>query len=338
MNTWAGEAELVQGALQALQHATGLRAQIAESSGRHIVIESDDQRTFKLTYCTKQVIDRRDQLAAHKTLHGDAMLITRAISHAMAEHCRELNIQFADHAGNCYLQQPGLFVFITGLKAAVTEKSTMTRGLTPAALRVMLAVLTHPAILNGSVRQIAEAASISHGAAGTALNVLEQAGYFSTTNTRGRTLAMPERWLDTWTEGYLGRIRPKLEKRTMTTSLTVQEMLDRITPSMHEVTLGGETAAAYRKLGLKPGMLTLYVNFGDPNVLRQLVRELKLHRDVQGEVELISMFWNTNALSSFPAVPDALIYADLIGAGDARTMEVASSLRKEICHYVESET
>ena len=49
------------------------------------------------------------------------------------------------------------------------------------------------------------------------------------------------------------------------------------------------------------------------------------------------MFWNTKELPCFPTVPDALIYADLVGTGDERTMEIATYLRKEICDYVASE-
>ncbi|BDT56993.1 hypothetical protein MasN3_04870 [Massilia varians] len=118
-------------------------------------------------------------------------------------------------------------------------------------------------------------------------------------------------------------------------SLTV--LLDRVTPRMREVALGGELAAAYRNFGLKPGSLSLYIDFGDQRVLKELVQELKLRRDPQGPVELVSMFWNTNELLCFPTVPDALIYADLVGMGDARTMEVAEKLRKEICFDVENQ-
>lgn len=145
-------------------------------------------------------------------------------------------------------------------------------------------------------------------------------------------------WLDAWTEGCLGRIRPKLEKYTMSAPIPLPAVLERVTPRVREVELGGEAAAACRGMGLKPGALTLYINFDDPSVARSLVQELKLRRDPDGKIELVNMFWNTIELASFPTVPDALIYADLVGTGDERTMEIARNLRKEICKYVTSES
>ncbi len=264
----------------------------------------------------------------------------------MAAQCRELGIQFIDHAGNCFLRQQGLFVFVSGSREQAGDQSLVKRGLTPAALRLVFAILARPEILNSNVRNIAEIASISHGAAGIALRVLEEMGLITFSRAGQRLLAMPQRWLDVWTEGYLGRIRPKLEKLRMSTSVSMAAMLDRMSPQFREVViggkaaaiyLGGEAAAAANKLGLKPGALTLYVNFRDPYVLRTLVQEFKLRADPDGPIELVDMFWNTIELPGFPTVPDALIYADLVGTGDERTMEVAGILRKEICEHLESQ-
>jgi len=229
-------------------------------------------------------------------------------------------------------------VYVSGERANVKERPVTMRGLTPAALQLVFAVLTRPDILNSSVRKIAEVASISHGAAGSALVILEEMGFLRTSTAGRRMSAPPQRWLDAWTEGYLGRVRPKLETVRMSSINSVGALIERVNPRLREVALGGEAAAAYRNLGLKPGTLSLYVDFRSPHVVKDLVQELKLRRDPHGPVELVSMFWNTFELPCFPTVPDALIYADLVGNGDARTMEVANQLRKEISFDVESKT
>lgn len=328
-------------AAESLAQTTGLHLQVlshnnASYDGR-VVIKTADGRTFDLPYDVKTTIDRRDQLLSFKHRHDDAVLITRELSRKMAEQCRELGIQFIDHAGNCYLQQPGLFVFVTGLKETSKPGQTSTRGFTPATLRVVFAVLTCPPILNSNVRRIAEVASISHGAAGSALVLLEEAGFFTSAPSGRRILAMPERWLDAWTEGYLGRIRPKLQKYRMSAPVPISAVLERISPQYSEVVLGGEAASAARDSGLKPGTITLYIDLRDPAVMRNLVQELTLRRDPEGKIELVDMFWNTRELSDFPTVPAALMYADLIGTGDQRTMEIAAELRKEICADVENQ-
>jgi hypothetical protein len=327
----------VKKAIDVLSRTTGLVTGIlAPTAGDHDgrVKISANGNSFDLPYEVKATIDRRDQLMTFKTRHRDTLLITPSLSSAMSEQCRELDIQFIDHAGNCYLRQAGLFVFISGAKDHSKMKAAATRGLTPAALRVVFAILTLPSTLNSNVRRIAEVASVSHGAAGAALVMLEGMGLLGSARTGRRLLAMPERWLDVWTEGYLGRIRPKLEKHRMSSPFPMSEILDRAQPEMREVALGGEAAAACLNMGLKPGALTLYIDLDDPGVMRNLAQALKLRRDPEGKIELVNMFWNTEALQCFPTVPDALIYADLVGSGDERVMEIAAKLRKEICNYV----
>lgn len=326
---------------EALHQTTGLDANIIERQGSDhdglLVIGADHGHTYELPFEVKPIIDRRDQLLRFKAKDSGRLLLTRSLSNAMVTECRQMDLQFIDQAGNCFLRQPGLYVYVTGRREIAKENPALTRGLTPAALRLVFAILARPDILNSSVRKMAEVASISHGAAGGALAMLEEMGFLSSPRSGQRMLVAPQRWLDAWTEGYLGRIRPKLETIRMSSASPLAALIDRVNPRMREVALGGEAAAAYRHFGLKPGTLSLYVNFGDPHALKALVHELKLRRDPQGPVELVSMFWNINELLSFPTVPDALIYADLVGIGDARTLEVAEKLRKDICFDVENQ-
>lgn len=325
--------------LGGLRRTTGLSAGIRFTDrpqpDTQLVIDARDGEVYYWTVVNKPSIDRRDQLVTFKNKHGGAVLITRSLSSFMVAQCRELDIQFIDHAGNCFLHQPGFFAYVCGATVETKEKTPSTRGLTPAALRVMLAILTRPALLNSNVRTIAHVAMVSHGAAGSALTMLENMGFLSSSHTGRRVLAMPERWLDAWAEGYLGRLRPKLQKMRMSAPHPIASMLDRFNPQMREIIWGGEAAAAQRGLGLKPGALTLYVDFQDPQVVKEFVKEYRLRHDPDGQIELVGIFWNTIELASFPFAPDALIYADLIGTGDARTFEVADVLKRDICRDVE---
>lgn len=328
-------------ATEALCQATGIHAYLSRRDGSGqdalLLVDAGNGSKHAFPFEVKPAIDRRDQLLRFKVQHNGSVLITRSLSNAMVGECRQLDLQFIDQAGNCYLHQPGLYMFVSGRRAVAAENPALRRGLTYAALRLVFAILTRPDILNSSVRKMAEVASISHGAVGGALATLEEMGLLSSPRPGQRMLTMPQRWLDAWTEGYLGRLRPKLETVRMSSANPLATLIDRVTPRMRSVALGGEVAAAHRHFGLKPGTCSLYVNFEDPHALKALVSELKLRRDPQGPVELVSMFWNTDELPSFPTVPDILIYADLIRIGDARTMEVAEKLRKEICLDLENQ-
>lgn len=328
-------------AIEALHNSTGLRAETfqPEHDGPDICLHVDagDMRTYRFACEIKTPIDRRSQLITFKDRHKGAVLITRSLSSALAAECRRLGIQFIDQSGNCYLSQPGFIAYVSGLKSTEPDQPTTMRGLTPAALQVVFAVLSQPAILDRSVRHIAEVASISHGAAAAALTVLEGRGLVSSATTGRRQLLMPQRWLDAWTEGYLGRIRPKLEKYSMSSPMPLSTLLEQFSSRMHEIVLGGEAAAAHLGMGLKPASLSLYADLADAAIMRRLVQEFKLRRDPNGPIELINIFWNTHALTSFPTVPPPLIYADLVGAADDRSMEVASTLGQEICKHADSQ-
>lgn len=329
----------IEMALDALHRTTGLKADVARKTMHadlEMTIQANDGQVYSWMCEMKPNVDRRDQLLTFKHKHHDKVMITRALSAFMAAQCRELDIQFIDYSGNCFLRQGSLLVYVFGAKEETRDKVSVPRGLTPAVLQVVLAVLTQPDILNTNIRAIAQMASISRGAAAAALNTLVALGFLSISTTGRRLVVMPQRWLDAWTEGYLGRIRPKLQKMRMRSPHSVANLLELIGPKMGEFVWGGEAAAHKLSLGIKPEMLTLYVKFTEPQVLSNAVKEYKLRRDPDGPIELVDLFWNAIELQSFPTVPDALIYADLIGAGDTRSLEIANTLRKAICRHVES--
>lgn len=332
--------EPLRRAMKAFAHTTGLTILLTKQQSEcdgNMTVACPDGRTLELVFDVKSKVDRRDQLSTFKFQHDGAVLITRALSAVMADQCRQLGIQFLDSAGNCYLNQPGLFVLVSGQKDAAANHVATLRGLTPAALRLMFAVLGKPSLLGTTVRHMADVAAISHGAAGTALRMLEETGLIGKNTTGQRMLVAPGRWLDAWTEGYLGRLRPKLDTYRMSAPIPLASTLDGLSPALHEmIKYGGETAAANLALGLKPGALTLYIDMRQPHVMRDLVQELKLRRDSAGKIELVEMFWNTRELPSFPNVPDALIYADLIGSGDERNLEIAATLKARIIDDVAS--
>jgi hypothetical protein len=277
--------EPLHSALSALERLTGLRASLEihrSASDGQITFKSPTGHAATLAYEVKANIDRQDQLAAFEHLHGGALLVTRSLSSAMIEQCRRRDIQFIDLSGNCFLRQPGMFVFVSGRRENVSAQVSATRGLTPAALRVVFAGLSQPAILHGSVRRIAEIANISHGAAGIALVTLEETGLIGKTPSGRRMMVHPERWLDAWTEGYLGRLRPKLTTFRMSAATALSSLLEQVSPVTQELLLGGEAAAKHAHLGLKPGALTLYIDVQNEHVMRNLVRELKLRRDPDG--------------------------------------------------------
>lgn len=76
---------------------------------------------------------------------------------------------------------------------------------------------------------------------------------------------------------------------------------------------------------LTPGTITVYVD-GPPG---QLIVDQKLRKDPNGNVLMRKQFWKF-AMEDWKytqLVPPVLIYADLIGTGDARCIETAGRIR-----------
>ena len=128
-------AELIETALQGLQRTTGLAAQI---------IRGEQPKTIHLD---RQQFDAVIEIEAHGRKHkfaveakigvrGEVLTQTRAlwpheqqprllfvapyITNYLAEKCREIKLPFLDAAGNAYLEDDDLFVFVTGQKKTQT--------------------------------------------------------------------------------------------------------------------------------------------------------------------------------------------------------------------------
>jgi hypothetical protein len=98
----------------------------------------------------------------------------------IAELCRELHLPFLDTAGNVYLHEPGLLVFVKGQRARSADipgTATKSHTGTPTALRVMFVLLCRPALLNAPYREIVRAAGVALGAVGWVFADLQARGY-----------------------------------------------------------------------------------------------------------------------------------------------------------------
>src|SRR5712691_1463549 len=119
---------LLQRAFDALRRTTGFEGRLTavRSPGQ------DGRRADALVEITAEgkrhgyvaVLKRVDRFATlgiikHQFERYDepGILVASHITPEVAERCRELHIPFIDTAGNVYLQEPGLLVFVKGQRA-----------------------------------------------------------------------------------------------------------------------------------------------------------------------------------------------------------------------------
>lgn len=260
------------------------------------------------------------QLRAHG---GLPLLVTDHVTPPLADALRAQGVEFIDAAGNAFLRQPPLMVFVKGQRPA-DEGLTLERGraFRATGLQVLFALLARPELVGRPYREIAPAAGVAHGTVGWVMAELPGLGYLAEVGGR-RRLINGERLLDRWTEAYARALRPKLLLGRFRGDMAALRARTAEWPG--DVLIGGELAAARLTRHLRPGTATFYAQALDPNALLKLM----LRADAEGNIDFRRRFWN------FPGedaqlTPTLLVYADLLGIGDARCLETAQLLRGQL--------
>lgn len=268
------------------------------------------------------------------------MLFAPYITPAMARQCRQLDMAFLDVAGNAYLHEPGLHVYITGEKAERLAATTIgTRGGgTATALRVVFALLCEPALLNAPYRDIVEAADVALGAIGWVLFDLEGRGYIAGGQKKNnRRFLQPMRLFDEWATNYPIKLRPKLNPRRFRAENP--EWWKHANLNGTGAYWGGEIAGQRLTKYLKPTTCTIYIEADETGKeperrLANLLTTNRLRADPQGDIEILEAFWHIPPDTRHPdVVPPILAYADLVATVDPRNLEVAKVIREK---YIEN--
>ena len=93
-------------------------------------------------------------------------LVARYINPSQAEKLRDLGVEFFDTAGNVFLKQDGLHVFVSGRKRLGSNRreSRPARAFNATGSRLIFALLCNPGLEERTYRQLAKEAGISLGA------------------------------------------------------------------------------------------------------------------------------------------------------------------------------
>ena len=247
------------------------------------------------------------------------LLVTRYVTAQMAEWLKQDNIQFIDTAGNTYINQPPLYIFVKGNKPLdIFCHAPLKRAFRPSGLRVIYAFLCNPGLENKTYRNIAEVADVALGTVGWIIRDLKEMGYLLDMGKRGYKLIKKEDLLNRWVINYPEKLRPKLVLGHFRGSngWWKQKTLNPIYTQW-----GGEVAAAKLMKYLKPQVITIYTTLQQ---LNPLLIENRLKKDPEGDIEILNRFWVPLEMWQYEdVVHPILIYADLMATGNKRNIETA---------------
>jgi hypothetical protein len=91
---------------------------------------------------------------------------------------------------------------------------------------------------------------------------------------------------------------------------------------------GGECAASILTKNLFPAHYTIY----SENAWQAVGKSLKLVTDDNGKIEILRLFYHESKAGK--TVSPLLVYADLMGSGDSRNLEIAETLLNNELPYL----
>ena len=257
-------------------------------------------------------------------LKGPTLLIADYVTPPMAETLKERGVAFLDAAGNGYIDQPPLFVWIKGER--LLEKPgagpRTGRAFQASGLKVLFALLCHPEWAERPYREIGRLAGVAHGTVGLVMAELPKLGFVGTITGR-RRLLQHDLLLKQWVEAYARTLRPKLALGRYRTDMN--RWWTEFDPQAYGLVIGGEPAAERLTRYLRPETVTVYGARANPRFLL----DFKMRADAEGPVEVLKRFWNFEGEDAAVA-PLPLVYADLLAIGDARCLETANLLHERI--------
>jgi hypothetical protein len=246
------------------------------------------------------------------------LLVTKYINTQLADELKQNGTEFLDTAGNTFINQPPLYIFVKGNKPNIVKTPPTKRTFKPAGLRVIYAFLCNPGLENKTYREIAAETDVALGTVDWIMKELKELRFLLDMGKRGQRLIQKENLLQRWVTAYPEQLRPKL---TLGRFRGEYGWWQQKTLDPFKAQWGGEVAAAKLTQYLQPQIITIYIA---PQDLDQLLIKNRLKRDQTGDVEILKRFWKPAEIWKYEdLVHPILIYADLLATGNERNIETA---------------
>ncbi len=249
------------------------------------------------------------------------MLIVGDISPQNLMKFAEEGFNVLDHAGNCYINIPPLYILITGQKH-VKPKETVRKVFNDSAIKLIFYFLLDKSNIAKPYRKIVEETGFSIGTVKNVIGEMTLQHHIIKT-PKGRVLMDWRKLLDDWQVAYNQTLKPKLfiKKMTLARPERIKNWKDTKLPQ--DACWGGESGANLTDGYLIPEILTIYTG-GDSN---DIIRTSKILPSSEGEILVYKKFW-TNIEKNHIA-PKILIYADLMGTANSRCLDAAKRIMND---------
>ncbi len=253
------------------------------------------------------------------------LLITDYVRPKEAEALKRKKVEFIDAAGNIYLNQPPLYVDITG-RQKPEKPLRAKRPFQKTGLKLIYLLLRQPQAINWNYRELANAVGIALGTVSWILADLREMGFIRLAGPSLQKLTQGRDLLNRWEIGYAELLRPKLMIKTCGFAGSVENLATRIRRNSKpgEILVGGELGAGLLTNQLRPERATLHINAD----VTQVMRVLQLYPHPQGNVDLLQVFGNQNGWDGqqpkgIKLADPLFIHAELLRGNSERLLKIA---------------
>ena len=268
-----------------------------------------------------------------KRIDQPIIIVSNYIALEVADEFKQNGINYLDGSGNSYIRKAELLVYISGQKIINPVLTNQARAFRESGIRLIFILLCNPDIIQLPNRHLSELSGISVGSVSNVLTELESLN-FVLKSGGGRRLKNLKLLLDRWIISFFDVLRPRLAIKRMDFEFAGDFISWQNLPmqnSKGRVLWGGETAAALKTMNLNPKNFTLYT---DQN-WQKIARDLRLIPNESGNLEILEIFWDEGNIGMLPGlVPELLIYADLVGSGVERNIQIANEILANDLQYI----
>ena len=247
------------------------------------------------------------------------VIIADYLTKSTTRELKKNDINYLDASGNTFIKTDDIFISVEGRKSKINKHTNQSRAFQEAGLKLLLLLISNPETLQLTYRELVERTGIGLGSVSNIFKELE-ANHYLLQNKGKRILKKQDEIIQRWVVAYNELLKPRIfrsKMRAIDKNLDVSSYL-----SIRGLKLyfGGEPGGLILTGNLKPKDYTIYTD----EELSSVANKLKLVPDEFGNIELYSRFWSDHLnLENDYTAPALVVYADLIGTGSDRNIEIA---------------
>ena len=254
------------------------------------------------------------------------MLVTGVLPEKVKTHLRERSVGYLDGSGNMFLSFQQIFIWIDGKKSKASLKPKRNKAFTKSGIKLISYLLMNEKLLNLPYREIAEVTGISLGNVNYAINGLAELGYIPLKVRNKMRISNRKKLIEDWAHHYNESLKPSLFKGNF--RLADEEKiseLQKLKLKKDYTCWGGEPAADTFTNYLRAEAFTMYTS----ESVADLMKHYSFIPDPDGRITVYEKYWSSYYQVQPDIAPPLIVYADLLGTGDSRCIEVAERVFDE---------